>query len=136
MASITKFSGYMIDTGSEKKVRHLNTKTAELSDTELSAVSNDHCDLADLERPFASAGNNTKMNIHRESMVTPGSVWKHFKGVSVKVIAVGTHSETLETLVIYECDNGVYARPMEMFLSRVDREKYPYAEQEYRFELM
>ena len=30
MASITKFSGYMIDTGREKKIRHLNTKTAEL----------------------------------------------------------------------------------------------------------
>ena len=55
MASITKFSGYMIDTGREKKIRHLNTKTAELSDTELSAVSNEHCDLADLERPFAAA---------------------------------------------------------------------------------
>lgn len=42
-------------------------------------------------------------------------------------------------LVIYTCANNIeksntYARPIDMFLSKVDKEKYPDVEQEYRFE--
>ena len=32
-------------------------------------------------------------------------------------------------------DGGLWVRPLAMFLSKVDREKYPDAEQEYRFVL-
>ncbi len=32
-------------------------------------------------------------------------------------------------------DGGLWVRPLEMFLSRVDREKYPEVRQEYRFQL-
>ena len=65
-------------------------------------------------------------------------VYKHFKGDYYLVLDVVTHSETKEEMVLYQQlygDGKKYVRPKDMFLSKVDKKKYPDVLQEYRFEL-
>ena len=65
-------------------------------------------------------------------------VYRHFKGDYYIVEDVATHSETKEKYVVYRGlygANELYIRPMEMFLSKVDKVKYPNVDQEYRFQL-
>lgn len=70
-------------------------------------------------------------------MMVELGLYRHFKGTVYEVIGVATHSETQEQLVIYRPvsdRNKLWARPLEMFTSKVDKNKYPNVKQEYRFE--
>lgn len=68
----------------------------------------------------------------------PGELYKHFKKHIVQIINLALHTENETEMVVYKrIDNGsndVFARPLDMFMSKVDTEKYPDVKQVYRFE--
>ena len=66
-----------------------------------------------------------------------GQLFRHFKGNLYILVDIAEHTETGDQLIIYKAlygDCKVYARPRSMFLSEVDKEKYPDVKQQYRFE--
>lgn len=63
--------------------------------------------------------------------------FRHFKGGIYVVTDVAIHTETNETMIVYHNlaqPEVSWCRPINMFLSEVDREKYPDVSQKYRFE--
>lgn len=81
--------------------------------------------------------NQVTAEVYKERMV--GKRYRHFKGGIYVVSDIAVHSETAELIVIYKSFDKpslVWARPLNMFLSEVDKKKYPEVEQKMRFEEM
>lgn len=71
--------------------------------------------------------------------VIVGKKYRHFKGHLYQVIHIAKDSETLKDVIVYQdlSDNTkIWIRDYDMFVSLVDKEKYPEVKQEYRFELV
>ena len=86
-----------------------------------------------------------------ERSFQPGDFVQHFKRTLLspeelrrepelylyEIVGTAEHTESGEILMIYRSRYGekrLYARPLAMFCSEVDREKYPDATQRRRFE--
>ena len=72
-----------------------------------------------------------------------GDIVRHFKGNLYEIMDFAIHTETGEKMVVYkalyEDDYGerlTFVRPYDMFIEKVDKDKYPQATQEYRLEIM
>ncbi len=69
----------------------------------------------------------------------PYERYRHFKGGIYQIIAIATDSETRNEMVVYQAlygDYGFFVRELSMFMSPVDKNKYPDVKQADRFELI
>lgn len=67
----------------------------------------------------------------------PMTVVKHFKGAQYLVLGVAEHTELGDEFVVYRSldgDRKLFVRPVDMFMSDVDKDKYPDVQQKERFE--
>lgn len=80
---------------------------------------------------------NIQEQVNAMKSVMVGFRYRHFKGEIYLVTDLAVHSESNEIMVVYKNfkDSGqVWVRPLDMFLSKVDTDKYPDVKQAFRFE--
>ena len=148
MAKIHRISGYVVDIeGGWTKYkfvtvlknlcflpRHIHFETVDIGEWEKkNPLNHRNCDLAECEKWFPRKPTKS-LNVREVKM---GTVYRHFKGHEVKVLAIARDTEYTDSCyVIYENleDHRVWSRPYDMFISKVDTKKYPNVSQMYRFE--
>lgn len=150
MAKIFKVSGYLVDvngiSNSDEVIaevssgldgminQHVHVEEADIGRwSDENPLNFNNCDLAECEKHF-----KRKIPVESDRKVEVGKIYRHFKGHTVKVIAVSQDAEAPgQFYVVYECeDRSVWSRPYGMFVSEVDHAKYPDVQQKYRFELV
>lgn len=78
---------------------------------------------------------NTKLAKIKKEMI--GTRYRHFKGTIYVITDIAVNTETEELMVIYKDFHNldlVWCRPLDMFMSPVDKGKYPDTKQTMRFE--
>ena len=147
MTKIFRFSGYLVENSDiedlediERRLCLIKTKyddvmqqlhIEESEEFEADGELEENCDLALLTRHFKK---DVDYNFDRP-IPQKGEKYRHFKlGKIVTVIGISRHTETEEISVVYEYEGHIWNRPLEMFMSEVDKKKYPDAKQRYRFE--
>ena len=150
MAKIFRFSGYFVENDKIEDVANFENRISELcvesediiqqlhieesEEYEADVELEENCEIALLTRHFKTDNTSTEFD---RPLPRKGEKYKHFKiGKIVTIIGISRHTETEEISVVYEYEGHIWNRPLEMFMSEVDKEKYPNAEQKYRFELL
>nr|DAE81269.1 MAG TPA: Protein of unknown function (DUF1653) [Bacteriophage sp.] len=146
MAKIFRISGYLVsnrenislediyddinNVGYAENWQQLHIEQSE--DFDLDGEDMPNCDLALLTRHFKADNISTEFD---RPLPKKGEKYRHFKlGKIVTVIGISRHTETEEMSIVYEYEGHIWNRPLEMFMSEVDKGKYPNATQKYRFE--
>ena len=147
MAQIFKISGYLIDINdshTKDDVRlsitdkidmfsqqlHIESTNSEDWDDD-NPVNFENCDLSYCSQYFKNS------KCFDRPLPEAGQKYKHFKiGKIVTVIGISRHTETEEVSVVYNYEGQIWNRPLSMFMSKVDKRKYPNISQKYRFELV
>lgn len=151
-AKIFKFSGYAVDSidlyskdqvkdslydwaddQSFQFLQHVHVEEAVLQEDDLDDLSVKNCDLSHYEKHFQKQKSTVSYD---RPIPQPGERWKHFKiGKIIEILAVSRCTESPDSFsVIYRAPDGVvWDRPLDMFMSEVDHEKYPESKEKYRF---
>jgi hypothetical protein len=77
------------------------------------------------------------MEHYKRTMPEAGEKWKHFKGHVYKTICIAGDTERDGLDVVYQDTQEpklIWARPLRMFMSEVDHEKYPEVTWKWRFQ--
>lgn len=122
-------------------------KTINLTDEELDILQDELFSIIGDEEALSGDTDYTKelkalyRKLSGRPVPKPNEIYRHFKNCYYKIIAVGHHSETKACMVVYYDLSGKNStidnpciRPLDMFMSEVDHEKYPDVTQKYRFE--
>ena len=150
MAQIFRVSGYLIDPSGDcnkNEIKVALTERLDMHSQQLHIESTDigkwdddsplnyeNCDLSYCTQYFKKVDKNVEFD---RQIPRAGQKYKHFKiGKIVTVIGISRHTETEELTVVYDYEGHIWNRPLSMFMSEVDKKKYPNVTQKYRFELV